>query len=96
VRSHKLRSAELNAAWNLRSFREVSGDRDKGSSNAGALSLLVKQFWLEDLLSDCSVLQIASISELRKPESISGASHLMNGCRISNSPIRFSAFVSLG
>jgi hypothetical protein len=46
--------------------------------NAGALSLLAKEFWLEDLLSDCSALQIASVPELRKPESISGACHLMN------------------
>jgi hypothetical protein len=46
--------------------------------NAGALSLFAKEFWLEDLLSDCSALQIASVPEIRKPESISGASHLMN------------------
>jgi hypothetical protein len=96
VRCHKLRSAGLNAAWNLRSFREVNGDRDKSSSNAGALSLLAKEFLLEDLLSDCSALQKASVPELRKPELISGASHLMNGCEISNLPIRFSALVSLG
>jgi hypothetical protein len=56
--------------------------------NAGALSLLAREFWLEDLLSDCSVLHKASVPELRKLESISGASQLMNGCRI--------GFVSLG
>jgi hypothetical protein len=46
--------------------------------NAGAFSLLAKEFWLEDLLSACSALQIASVRELRKPESISSASHLMS------------------
>jgi hypothetical protein len=32
--------------------------------NAGAISLLAKKFWLEDLLSECSALQIASSPEL--------------------------------
>jgi hypothetical protein len=32
--------------------------------NAGAISLLAKEFWLEDLLSECSALQIASTPEL--------------------------------
>jgi hypothetical protein len=50
--------------------------------NAGALSLLAKEFWLADLLSDCSALQQASVPEPRKPEAICGASHLMSGCRI--------------
>jgi hypothetical protein len=32
--------------------------------NAGVISLLAKEFWLEDLLSECSSLQIASAPEL--------------------------------
>jgi hypothetical protein len=32
--------------------------------NAGAILLLAKEFWLEDLLSECSALQIASVPEL--------------------------------
>jgi uncharacterized coiled-coil protein SlyX len=32
--------------------------------NVGAISLLAKEFWLEDLLSECSALQIASTPEL--------------------------------
>jgi hypothetical protein len=32
--------------------------------NAGAVSLLAKEFWLEDLISECSVLQRASTPEL--------------------------------
>jgi hypothetical protein len=32
--------------------------------NAGAISLLAREFLLEDLLSDCSALQIASTPEL--------------------------------
>jgi uncharacterized coiled-coil protein SlyX len=32
--------------------------------NAGALSLLAKEFWLQELLSQCSALQIASVPEL--------------------------------
>jgi uncharacterized coiled-coil protein SlyX len=31
--------------------------------NAGAISLLAKEFWLGDLLSECSALQIASVPE---------------------------------
>jgi hypothetical protein len=31
--------------------------------NAGAISVLAKEFWLEDLLSECSALQIASTSQ---------------------------------
>jgi hypothetical protein len=52
---------------------KVAGTKE----NAGVLSLLTKEFWLEDLLSDWSSLQKASVAELRKPESISGTSHLM-------------------
>jgi hypothetical protein len=32
--------------------------------NAGAISVLVKEFWLSDLLSQCSALQLASVPEL--------------------------------
>jgi uncharacterized coiled-coil protein SlyX len=32
--------------------------------NAGAISLLAKEFWLSDLLSECSALQTASVPEL--------------------------------
>jgi uncharacterized coiled-coil protein SlyX len=32
--------------------------------NAGEISLLAREFWLDDLLSECSALQIASVPEL--------------------------------
>jgi hypothetical protein len=32
--------------------------------NAGSISLLAKEFWLEDLLSECSALQMVSIPKL--------------------------------
>jgi uncharacterized coiled-coil protein SlyX len=32
--------------------------------NAGAISVLAKEFWLEDLLSECSALQMASLPEI--------------------------------
>jgi uncharacterized coiled-coil protein SlyX len=32
--------------------------------NAGAISLLAKEFWLEDLLSECSALQMASLPDI--------------------------------
>jgi hypothetical protein len=32
--------------------------------NAGSISVLAKEFWLEDLLSECSVLQVSSTPEL--------------------------------
>jgi hypothetical protein len=35
--------------------------------NTGAISLLAKELWLEDFLSECSALQKASIRELITP-----------------------------
>jgi PHD/YefM family antitoxin component YafN of YafNO toxin-antitoxin module len=48
-------------------FVKALGTGEKVSvtkENAGAVSLLAKEFWLDDLLSECSALQMASLPEL--------------------------------
>jgi uncharacterized coiled-coil protein SlyX len=52
--------------------------------NARAISLLAKEFWLEDLLSECSALQIASV-----PELIAALSERISKleCQISSQPL---------
>jgi hypothetical protein len=42
---------------------ETGGKVRVTKENAGSISLLAKEFWLEDLLAECSVCQIASTSE---------------------------------
>jgi predicted nucleic acid-binding Zn-ribbon protein len=42
---------------------ETGGKVRVTNDNASAISLLAKEFWLEDLLSECSALQIASTPE---------------------------------
>jgi uncharacterized coiled-coil protein SlyX len=43
---------------------ESGGKFPVTKENADAISLLAKEFWLEDLLSECSALQVASVPEL--------------------------------
>jgi uncharacterized coiled-coil protein SlyX len=64
----------------LKTGTKVSVTKD----NASAISLLAKEFWLEDLLSECSALQIASVPELIA--SLSGRiSHLED--QVSSQPL---------
>jgi hypothetical protein len=60
--------------------------------NAGAISLLAKEFWLEDLLSECSALQIASVPEqiAALSERISKLEHQIERVRDFRSLILFS------
>jgi hypothetical protein len=57
--------------------------------NAGAISLLAKEFWLEDLFSECSALQINSTPELiaALSERISKLEH-----RLSSQPLSIAEF----
>jgi hypothetical protein len=45
---------------------ETGGKVPLAKENSSSISLLVKEFWLEDLLSECSALEIDSTPELTK------------------------------